>query len=120
MNLKPLGWVGRAKADLAAFPPEVVREMGHALYLAQSGDKATNAKPLKGFGGASVLEVVEDYDGDTFRAVYTVRFAEIVYVLHSFQKKAKKGAATPAQELDKVRARLKQAEEEYARWKRNR
>ena len=120
MILKPLGWIGRSKADLAAFPPEVVCEVGHALYLAQLGDKHNNAKPLKGFGGASVLEVVEDHDGDTYRAVYTVRFAEVVYVLHSFQKKAKKGIATPAMELDKVRVRLKQAEEEYARWKRNR
>ena len=116
--MKPLGWIGRAKADLAAFPPEVVREIGHALYLAQTGDKHVHAKPLKGFGGAAVLEVVEDYDGDTYRAVYTVRFAELVYVLHAFQKKAKKGIATPPQELEKVKSRLKLAEQEYELWKR--
>jgi phage-related protein len=73
---------------------------------------------LKGFGGASVLEIVEDYDGDTYRAVYTVRFAEVIYVLHAFQKKSKKGTATPPQEIDKVKARLKRAEEEYQAWKR--
>ena len=116
--LKPLGWIGRAKADLEAFPPDVVSEMGHALYLAQLGGKHIHAKPLKGFGGAAVLEVVEDHDGDTYRAVYTVRFAELVYVLHAFQKKAKKGIETPQQELDKVKSRLKQAEQEYQIWKR--
>jgi phage-related protein len=116
--LKPLGWIGRAKADLANFPPDVIREVGHALYLAQQGDKHIHAKPLKGFGGAAVLEVVEDHDGDTYRAVYTVRFAEIVYVLHTFQKKAKKGIATPPQELEKIKARLKLAEQEYQIWQR--
>ncbi len=115
--LKPLGWIGRAKADLEAFPPDVVCEMGHALYLAQLGGKHVHAKPLKGFGGTAVLEVVEDHDGDTYRAVYTVRFAELVYVLHAFQKKAKKGIATPQQELDRIKARLKQAEQEYLIWK---
>jgi phage-related protein len=117
MILKPLGWVGRAKADLETFPPDVIREMGHALYLAQLGDKHVRAKPLKGFGGAAVLEVVEDHDGDTYRAVYTVRFADVIYVLHAFQKKAKKGIATPPQELDKIRSRLKRAEQEYEIWK---
>jgi phage-related protein len=103
---------------LEAFPPDVVREVGHALYLAQLGGKHVHAKPLRGFGGAAVLEVVEDHDGDTFRAVYTVRFAELVYVLHGFQKKAKKGIATPPQELEKVKSRLKLAEQEYQIWKR--
>jgi phage-related protein len=116
--LKLLGWVGRAKADLEAFPPDVIREVGHALYLAQLGGKHVHAKPLKGFGGAAVLEVVEDHDGDTYRAVYTVRFAELVYVLHAFQKKAKHGIATPPQELEKIKSRLKRAEEEYEIWKR--
>ena len=82
------------------------------------GGKHEDAKPLRGFGGASVLEIVEDHDGDTYRAVYTVRFAEIVYVLHAFQKKSKKGIATPPHEIDKVKARLKRAEEEYQAWKR--
>ena len=81
------------------------------------GDKHANAKPLKGFGGASVLEVVESFDGDTFRAVYTVRFAEVVYVLHAFQKKSKRGIATPQQETDRIKVRLRVAEKEYERWK---
>ena len=115
--LKPLGWIGRAKADLHTFPSDVIGDVGHALYLAQLGDKHPHAKPLKGFGGAAVLEVVEDHDGNAYRAVYTVRFAEVVYVLHAFQKKAKKGIATPPQELDKVKSRLKQAEQEYRTWK---
>lgn len=77
-GVKLLGWVGTAKEDLLAFPDEVVREIGHALYVAQIGGKHASAKPLKGFGGASVLEIVEDFDGDAYRAVYTVRFAEAV------------------------------------------
>ena len=115
--LKPLGWIGRTKTDLQSFPPDVISEIGHALYLAQLGYKHAHAKPLKGFGGAAVLEVVEDHDGDTFRAVYTVRFAEVVYVLHAFQKKAKKGIATPPKELEMVKSRLRQAEQEYRIWK---
>ena len=94
-----------------------MREIGYALYLAQLGGKHGSAKPLKGFGGAGVLEVVEDHDGDSYRAVYTVRFSEAVYVLHAFQKKSKHGIETPPQEMDKVRARLKRAEEEYEEWK---
>lgn len=115
--LRPLGWIGNCKEDIAEFPAEVVREIGHALYFAQQGEKYPHAKPLKGFGGASVLEVVEDFDGDTYRAVYTVRFADLVYVLHVFQKKAKKGIATPPHEIAKIKARLKWAEQEYAAWK---
>jgi phage-related protein len=115
--MKPLGWVGSAKEDLLAFPEEAVREIGHALYVAQLGGRHRSAKPLQGFGGAGVLEIVEDHDGAAYRAVYTVRFAEVIYVLHAFQKKSKKGVATPQQEIEKVRARLKRAEEEYARWK---
>ncbi|RWF83380.1 MAG: type II toxin-antitoxin system RelE/ParE family toxin [Mesorhizobium sp.] len=116
--MKALGWIGTAKADLLAFPDDVVREVGHALFIAQSGGEHADAKPLRGFGGASVPEIVEDHDGDTYRAVYTVRFAEVIYVLHAFQKKSKKGIATPPQEIDKVKARLKRAEEEYQAWKR--
>ena len=117
MSIKPIGWIGSAKQDLQRFPAEAVIEIGHALYYAQLGEKHGSAKPLKGFGGAGVLEVVEDYDGDTFRAVYTVRFAGVVYVLHAFQKKAKKGISTPPQEIEKVKARLKLAEQEHVIWK---
>ncbi len=115
-TLKRLGWIGNARKELLAFPPAVIRNVGYALYLAQLGEKAPSAKPLKGFGGASVLEVVEDHDGDTYRAVYTVRFAEAVYVLHAFQKKSRKGIATPPQEIEKIRFRLRRAEEEHRTW----
>lgn len=114
--LKPLVWIGGAKDDLSAFPAAVKTDIGHALYLAQRGGKAASAKPLKGYGGAGVLEVVEDHDGDTYRAVYTVRFAERVYVLHAFQKKSKSGIATPKSEMAKIGARLKRAQEEHATW----
>lgn len=102
-----------SKRDLKAFPAEVQDAMGYALHQAQESSKHAATKPLKGFGGAGVLEVVEDHDGDTYRAVYTVKFAGVVYVLHAFQKKARKGIVTPKQEIDRVRARLKQAEQHY-------
>ncbi len=88
-------------------PSDVVDVFGFALHLAQSGKKHEQAKPLKGFGGASVLEVVEDHMGDTFRAVYMVKIAERVYVLHCFQKKSSKGIETPRQDIDLIRERLK-------------
>lgn len=87
--------------------------IGYALHFAQMGDKHPSAKPLKGFGGAGVLEIVEDHDGSTYRAVYTVRFSDAVYVLHAFQKKSRKRAKTPKQEIELVRQRLRRAEEDY-------
>jgi phage-related protein len=114
---KPLFWVRASKKDLKAFPEEVRREMGFALFQAQAGGKHVDVKPPKGFGGAGVLEVVEDHEGNTFRAVYTVKFAGAVYVLHAFQKKSKKGAKTPKAELDLIRKRLTAAEEHYAEWR---
>ena len=110
---KPLFWVGSSKEDLSAFPVEVKHVMGFALHLAQTGGKHVDAKPLKGFKGAGVLEVVEGHDGNAYRAVYTVRFANSVYVLHAFQKKSKKGIATPKAEIDLVRERLKRAEQDH-------
>ena len=110
LTLRPLEWIGRSHEELKAFPPEVRRGVGFALYFAQAGDKHPSAKPLKGFGSAGVLEVVEDFDGDTYRAVYTVKFADAVYVLCAFQKKSKKGSATPKQDMDLVRKRLRMAE----------
>lgn len=110
---KPLIWLGSSLDDLRTFPEDVKDSMGHALHLAQAGDKHHDTKPLKGFGGASVLEVVERHDGDTFRAVYTVRFAEVVYVLHAFQKKSKSGIKTPKEDLDLIQRRFKQAEEHH-------
>lgn len=107
--MKPLFWVGSSKKDLLEMPAAVVDVVGYALYLAQSGLKHQQAKPLKGFGSAGVLEVVEDYDGNTYRAVYTVRFGNGVYVLHCFQKKSRKGIETSKQDKDMIEARLKLA-----------
>ena len=107
---KPLEWVGRALDELMDLPAPVRRTMGFALRFAQAGVKPDNVKPLHGFKGAGVLEVVEDYDGDTYRAVYTVKLAEVVYVLHCFQKKSKKGIATPKQTIDLIHRRLRVAE----------
>ncbi len=99
--------------DLKAFPSEVQDVMGYALYQAQIGLKAPETKPLHGFGGAGVLEVVEDYQTDTYRAVYTVKFAELIYVLHAFQKKSKKGGATSKLDIDLIKRRLKAAEQHF-------
>jgi len=113
---KPVRWVGSSREDLRDFPEEVRHRVGGALWDAQIGLKATYSKPLKGFGGASVLEVVDDFDGDTYRAVYTVRFSGVVYVLHAFQKKSKRGSAMPKPDLDLIELRLKRAEEDYKQW----
>ena len=113
--VKLLVWVGSSLKDLREFPEVVKDEMGFALYEAQCGLKPLDAKPLKGFGGANVLEIVSDYQTDTYRAVYTVRFNERVYVLHAFQKKSKRGIKTPPEELEVVRRRLKVAEEDHAK-----
>jgi phage-related protein len=108
--IKPLQWVGSSKKDLLAMPNDVLDVFGFALHLAQTGKKHDQAKPLKGFGGAGVLEVVEDYMGDTYRAVYTVKIADAVYVLHCFQKKSKSGIETPKYEMDLIRDRLRAAQ----------
>ncbi len=108
--IKPLQWVGSSKKDLLAMPNDVLDVFGFALHLAQTGKKHDQAKPLKGFGGAGVLEVVEDYMGDTYRAVYTVKIADAVYVLHCFQKKSKSGIETPKHEMDLIRDRLRAAQ----------
>ncbi|WP_244221974.1 type II toxin-antitoxin system RelE/ParE family toxin [Corallococcus exercitus] len=104
--------------DLKAFPEEVRGVMGYALHLAQAGGKHPEAKPLTGFKGAGVLEVVEDFDGDTFRAVYTVKLKGVIYVLHAFQKKSRKGIKTPKQDIDLVKRRLKAAEDLHVAWER--
>lgn len=111
--LKPLVWMGDSLEALRGFPQAVREEIGFALYQAQRGDKHVSAKPLKGFG-SGVLEVVSDHRGDTFRAVYTVRLAAKIYVLHVFQKKSKSGIATPRAILELVRRRLKRAIELHA------
>lgn len=111
--LKSVEWIGSSRSDLQEFPEDVQQMMGFVLYRAQLGKKHTDAKPLKGFKGAGILEIVENFDGDTYRAVYTVKFEGIVYVLHSFQKKSKHGIATPKQDIDLIEARLKRAKEHY-------
>ncbi len=107
--MKPLFWVGSAKKDLLDMPERVIDVFGYALYLAQSGHKHAQAKPLRGFGSAGVLEAVEDDDGNTYRAVYTVRFGNGIYVLHCFQKKSRKGIETSKQDKELIEARLKMA-----------
>lgn len=109
-RLRPVTWVGSSRHDLASFPQPVRRDMGQALYVAQRGDTDPAAKPLKGFGGARVMEIVDRHDTNTYRAVYTVQFAEAIYVLHAFQKKSTRGTATPARDIDLIRRRLADAE----------
>jgi len=109
-STKPLYWVASSKKDLLEMPDGIQDVFGYALHLAQTGKKFGQAKPLKGFGSAGVLEVVEDWHGDAYRAVYTVKFASAVYVLHCFQKKSTKGIATPKPDLDTIQERLKAAE----------
>ena len=111
--LKPVRWIGSSRDDLRSFPLKVRRDIGYALYAAQTGETDPAAKPLKGFGGASVMEIVAPHAGDTWRAVYTVRFAGVLYVLHAFQKKSTKGIATPKRELDLIRVRLAEAQRLY-------
>ncbi|HEV7374771.1 MAG TPA: type II toxin-antitoxin system RelE/ParE family toxin [Pyrinomonadaceae bacterium] len=115
--VKLLVWVGSSLKDLREFPEAVKDEMGFALYEAQCGLKPLDSKPLKGFGGANVLEIVSDYQIDTYRAVYTVRFNERVYVLHAFQKKSKKGIATSQSDIELIKRRLKQAEALHEAWR---
>ncbi len=113
--IKPLIWIGTSLRDLKDFPEELRKPFGFALDQAQRGGKHPNAKPLKGFKGAGVLEVVENYDGDTFRAVYTVKYSSVVYVLHAFQKKSKHGISTSKQDIDLVSRRLRVADEDFLR-----
>ena len=108
---KPLLWVSSSKKDLKQMPADVQDVFGHALDLAQSNKKHLDAKPLKGFGGAGVLELIEDFDTNTYRAVYTVRFGNAVYVLHCFQKKSTTGIKTAQCDVDLIRKRLQAAQE---------
>jgi phage-related protein len=115
--LKPVGWISSSRKDLRTFPEDVKDQVGVALYRAQQGKKHAAAKPLLGFSGAGVLEVIADHDGDTYRAVYTVRFADIVYVLHCFQKKSKSGISAPRHDIELVKGRMQLAEQEYRKWR---
>lgn len=112
-KIKDIVWIGSSRRDLKSFPADVKDVMGYALYQAQIGQKASSAKPLRGFGGAGILEIIEDHQTDTYRAVYTINFSELVYVLHAFRKKSKKGIATPKTDSDVIKRRLKVAHEDY-------
>jgi len=113
---KPVFWIGSSRKDLRRFPKLVRQTVGQALFDAQTGGTHPDAKPLKGFQGAGVLEVVESHDGSTYRAVYTIQFAGVVYVLHAFQKKSKRSIQTPREEMDVVKSRLKVAEKHHEGW----
>lgn len=116
---KPLVWLGSTRKVIQKFPEDVQDEMGFALYQAEMGGKHIAAKPLRGFGGGSVLEVVADDDGSTYRAVYTVKFRSAIYVLHAFQKKSRKGIETPKHEIDLIQQRLRQAAEHHRHYYEN-
>ena len=109
-SLKPVTWVGTSRKDLREFPEPVQDHVGYALYVAQRGGKHRDAKALSGFGGAGVVEIVKDHRGDTFRAVYTLRYGGAVYVLHAFQKKSKTGRETPRRAIELIKQRLREAE----------
>jgi phage-related protein len=112
---RPVIWIGSSRRDLRGFPQEVRRDVGQALYAAQQGFTDPAAKPLKGFGGTRVMEIVERYRKDAYRAVYTAHFENAVYVLHVFQKKSKRGVATPKQDIDLIRKRLVEVELDHKR-----
>lgn len=111
--VKQLDFIGSSRKDIQEFPDEVKLDIGYALFEVQKGGKPSSAKPLKGFGGAGVLEIIENFYGDTYRAVYTVKFEKVVYVLHCFQKKSKHGIKTLQQDIELIKQRLKTAEEDY-------
>lgn len=115
--MRPLHWIASTKKDLREIPEPVKDVIGRSLLDVQFGDRPQNATPLRGFGGAGVLEIIEDYDGATYRAVYTVKFTGAVYVLHCFQKKSKRGIETPQHDVELIRERLAAAELD---WKRRR
>ena len=109
--MRPLFWLGSTLDDLRRCPDAVQQSVGYALELAQKGEKHDSAKPLKGFKGAGVLEIVANFDGDTWRAVYAVKIKQAIYVLHVFQKKSKTGIATPIRDIELISQRLKNANE---------
>jgi phage-related protein len=111
-SLRPLLWVASSKRDYRDFPSRVQENLGFELFLAQTGQHPPSAKPLKGLG-SGLVELVEDFDGDTYRAIYTVRFLEAVYVLHAFKKKSKRGISTPKGDIDLIKRRLRDATNDH-------
>jgi phage-related protein len=112
-NLKPIVWMGSSREDLRSFPEQVRRDIGQALYTAQQGATDPAAKPLKGFSGANVMEIVDRHATNTYRAVYTAQFAGWIYILHAFQKKSKKGIATPQKDIELIEKRLAAARKDH-------
>ena len=117
VKMKHILWIPGTKGDLMDMPEDIRKDFGYGLYQAQRGEYPDIAKPLKGFGGASVLELVEDHESGTFRAVYTVKFEDAIVVLHVFQKKSKRGKETPQQDIDLIHERLKWAKVIHQDWK---
>lgn len=113
---KPIKWIGPSKKDLNSMPEDVKDFFGFAIDVAQTGGKHPDAKPLKGFGSAGVLEVIENNEGGTYRAIYTVKFLGWIYVLHCFQKKSMSGISTPKQEIDLIYSRLADAKIDHSAW----
>ena len=111
--IRPLLWIASSRRDYRAFPARVQDNLGFELFLAQTGQHPPSAKPLRGLGGGTI-ELIEDFDRDTYRAVYTIRFSEAVYMLHAFKKKSKRGSKTPGSDIDLVKRRLRDAEQDYA------
>ena len=111
--MKRLIWIGSSREDLKKFPNEVQDEMGHGLYLAQTGDRHVHAKTLSGLGSAKIIEIRENDRSGTYRVVYTIEMNDFIFVLHAFQKKSKSGIATPKQEVDLIKRRLKDAKSLY-------
>ncbi len=116
-SIRPVRWMGATQETLRSFPKSARSRIGRSLYAAQTGGKLIYAKPLKGFGGASVLEIVGEFDGIAYRAAYTIRFETAVYILHVFEKKSKKGISTPKRDIEIIWQRLQQALREYEQWK---
>lgn len=112
-RIKPVYWMGSSRTDLKSFPGPVQSDVGYAIFAAQRGEEYRSVKALQGFGGRNVLEIVAPHDGNTFRAVYTVKFKDAIYVLHAFQKKSTRGVATSKREIDMVRRRLADAERHH-------
>ncbi|MDH3602495.1 MAG: type II toxin-antitoxin system RelE/ParE family toxin [Candidatus Tectomicrobia bacterium] len=108
--IRTVRWVGDSRERLQEFPAQVRKDIGHALYLVQTGQTPPSAKPMRGIG-SSVFEIVDDYDTDTYRAVYTVKVGSRLYILHAFMKKSKRGISTPKREIDLIRRRLRRARE---------
>ena len=108
--LRKVRWVGDSKEKLQKFPSQVRKDIGHALYLVQTGQTPPSVKPMRGIE-SGVFEIVDDYDTNAYRAVYTVKIGRCLYVLHVFQKKSKRGIATPKQEIDLIKRRLRRAKE---------